>query len=43
VVAKLAARLNRRFIDFADLLSDRAASRDWLADCAPAAAVALLA
>jgi probable H4MPT-linked C1 transfer pathway protein len=42
VVAKLAARFGRRFVDFADLLVDRAASRDWLADCAPAAAVALL-
>ena len=42
IAAGLAARLGRDYVDFADVLGERAAG-EWLGDCAPAVAVALLA
>jgi len=43
LVAELAARLGRRCVDFADLIDAGEAARAWVATCAPAVAVALLA
>jgi probable H4MPT-linked C1 transfer pathway protein len=43
LVEILAARLGRRYIDFATLVSGKAEIREWAARCAPAAAIAVLA
>ncbi|HEY5299583.1 MAG TPA: hydantoinase/oxoprolinase family protein [Acetobacteraceae bacterium] len=42
IAVQLAARLGRDYVAFADLLGEPASS-EWLGDCAPAVAVALLA
>ncbi len=43
VVARLAARLGRPHVDFADLVSPEIGSAEWVGHCVPAVAVALLA
>jgi (4-(4-[2-(gamma-L-glutamylamino)ethyl]phenoxymethyl)furan-2-yl)methanamine synthase len=43
VIARLAQRLDRRYVDLGDVVGTATASPAWLASCAPAVAVALLA
>lgn len=43
VVTRLAARLDRRCLDFAELVSSATGTEEWTRYCAPAVAVALLA
>jgi probable H4MPT-linked C1 transfer pathway protein len=43
LVREVARRLQRAYVDFAELVSGEPATREWAARCAPAAAVAILA